>query len=107
MVTNDVGFQDEKIVRTVTPYKRLREMRGWSQEFAADKFHMTRRSMVDVENGRKDVPKDVIREMDREYGCGGKLIEYWWTKFSVGVHAGVFGAIKRICNRWLGYRSGR
>lgn len=30
-----------------------------------------------------------------------------YPMFSVGVHAGVFGAIKRICNRWRGYRSGR
>ena len=104
MVTDDVEFQDTKVVKVVTPYKVLREKKGWSQGFAADRFHMSRRSMVAIEAGKQDVPKDVIRGMDAEYGCGGKLIEYWWTKFSIGSWAGIFGVIKRACNRWSGYK---
>lgn len=81
---NDDLFRDTTVVRKVTPYVKLRKLRGWSQETAAAELHVSRRSLIEIERGTKDAPKDVALSMDRTYGCKGQLIEYWLgVKFSV------------------------
>ena len=78
----DALFTDERMVKTVTPYRKLRELRGWSLEKAADIFHLSKKTLINIELGRSDPPKQIVRHMDREYGCGGKLINYWIPTFS-------------------------
>ena len=75
-------FTDEQKVKIISPYKKLRELRGISQEQAAEIFGVSRRTILEVENGTRDASKKLIREMDRYYGCNGRLIEYWLPKFS-------------------------
>ena len=77
-------FQDKEKVQIITPYKRLRNMRGWSQEKAAEVFDVSKKTIIAVERGARDPSKQLVREMDRVYGCNGKLIEYWLPKFSTG-----------------------
>ena len=75
-------LQDITQVKISTPYKQLRELRGLSQEQAAEIFDVSRRTILDVENGKRDASKQLVRAMDEYYGCKGKLIEYWLPKFS-------------------------
>ena len=75
-------FTDEQKVKIISPYKKLRELRGLSQEQAAEIFDVSKRTILDVENGKRDASKQLVREMDRFYGCNGRLIEYWLPKFS-------------------------
>lgn len=89
MTENDL-FRDTVITRKVTPYAKLRKLRGWSQETAAAELHVSRRSLIEIERGTKDAPKDVALSMDRVYGCRGQLIDYWLgVKFSA-----------RTCEPW-------
>ena len=81
-MTNDAMFTDEKMVSTVTPYRKLRLLRGWSLEQAAEEFHVSKKTLINIELARSDPPKQLVRNMDREYGCGGKLIDYWIPTFS-------------------------
>ena len=80
---DDALFTDAKKVQIITPYKRLRELRGWSQEKAAEIFGVSKRTILEVELGRRDASKQLVRAMDREYGCKGALIAYWLPKFSM------------------------
>ena len=75
-------LQDIAEVKISTPYKQLRELRGLSQEQAAEIFDVSKRTILDVENGKRDASKQLVRAMDKFYGCKGKLIEYWLPKFS-------------------------
>ena len=75
-------LQDITEVKISTPYKRLREMRGLSQEQAAEIFNVSSRTILDVENGKRDASKQLVRAMDKFYGCKGALIAYWLPKFS-------------------------
>lgn len=77
-------FEDERKVQTLTPYRKLRKLRGWSLEEAAEQFRTSRHTLINIELGRQDAPKWLVRNMDREYGCQGQLIGYWLTKFSWG-----------------------
>jgi transcriptional regulator with XRE-family HTH domain len=78
----DALFADAQEVKIITPYKKLRELRGWSQEKAAEIFGVSKRTILEVELGRRDASKQLVRDMDREYGCKGALIAYWLPKFS-------------------------
>ena len=75
-------MQDITQVKISTPYKQLRELRGLSQEQAAEIFDVSRRTILDVENGKRDASKQLVRAMDEYYGCKGALIAYWLPKFS-------------------------
>jgi DNA-binding XRE family transcriptional regulator len=77
-------FRDREVIQVITPYQQLRKLRGWSQDKAAEIFQCSKHLLVDIENGRRDPPKWLVRAMDRVYGCNGKLIEYWLPKFSTG-----------------------
>ena len=79
-------FQDEVHAKIITPYAKLRKEKGWSQEQAAAHFFVSRRTIVDIESGKRDPSKQLVRAMDREYQCEGKLIEYWLPRFSVSPH---------------------
>lgn len=83
---DDDLFKDTVYVKKKehTPYEKLRKLRGWSQEKAAEVFATNRRAIIDIEAGRRDPPKQIVRMMDKEYGCNGQLIGYWLTKFSWG-----------------------
>lgn len=81
---DDNLFEDSNKVQKITPYRKLRLLRGWSLEQAADIFMVSRRTLIDIELGRKDAPKWLVRKMDSTYGCNGELIEYWLPKFSWG-----------------------
>ena len=83
----DALFQDAQEVKIITPYKKLRELRGWSQEKAAEIFGVSKRTILEVELGRRDASKQLVRDMDREYGCKGSLIAYWLPKFSADCRA--------------------
>ena len=87
-------LQDITEVKISTPYKRLREMRGLSQEQAAEIFNVSSRTILDVENGKRDASKQLVRAMDKFYGCKGALIAYWLPKFSYG------GQRKKPRNVW-------
>ncbi len=80
---DDALFSDETRLQQITPYKKLRELRGWSQEYAAEVFGVSKRTILEVELGRRDASKQLVRQMDKVYGCKGKLIEYWLPKFSI------------------------
>lgn len=82
MIDDDL-FTDGNKVQIITPYRKLRNLRGWSLEKAADIFRISRRSLIDIELGRKDAPKWLVRTMDKVYGCNGELIDYWLPRFSV------------------------
>ena len=81
---DDGLFEDAKKVQVLTPYRKLRKLRGWSLEEAAEQLRTSRHTLINIELGRQDAPKWLVRNMDREYGCQGQLIGYWLTKFSYG-----------------------
>jgi DNA-binding XRE family transcriptional regulator len=81
---DDGLFEDAKKVQVLTPYRKLRKLRGWSLEEAAEQLRTSRHTLINIELGRQDAPKWLVRNMDREYNCGGQLIGYWLTKFSYG-----------------------
>lgn len=70
-------FSDREIVEKITPFTKLRKLRGWSLEKAAEIFFISKKTLIDIEKGRIDPPKQLVRQMDKVYGCGGRLIEYW------------------------------
>lgn len=82
MIDDDL-FTDSNKVQKITPYRKLRLLRGWTLEQAAEHFTVSRRTLIDVELGRKDAPKWLVRTMDKVYGCNGELIDYWLPRFSV------------------------
>lgn len=82
-MNDDNLFTDGNKVQIITPYRKLRNLRGWSLEKAADIFKISRRSLIDIELGRKDAPKWLVRTMDKVYGCNGELIDYWLPRFSI------------------------
>lgn len=94
-MTDDDLFQEDTHVTKVTPFRKLRLLRGWSQEQMAERFHVNRRMIIDIEAGRRDCPKQLVRAMDREFGCGGKLIEYWLPRFSLAP-VREYGVLERI-----------
>lgn len=75
-------LQDIAHVKTITPYRQLRELRGLSQEKAAEVFDVSRRTIFDVENCKRDASKQLVLRMDDYYGCKGALVAYWLPKFS-------------------------
>ena len=75
-------FTESKTVKVITPYRKLRELRGWSLEEAAEIFHLSKKTLINIELGRSDASKQLVRAMDQEYGCKGELIAYWLPKFS-------------------------
>ena len=79
----DELLQDSERVQKITPYRKLRLLRGWSLEEASERFNISRRSLIDIELDRKDAPKWLVRAMDKTYGCNGELIDYWLPRFSV------------------------
>lgn len=81
---DDNLFEDSNNVQKITPYRKLRLLRGWSLEEAAEQFTVSRRTLIDIELARKDAPKWLVRKMDETYGCHGELISYWLPKFSWG-----------------------
>lgn len=91
---SDALFTDRQEVKVITPYKKLRELRGWSQEEAAEIFGISKKTLIGIELGRHDASKQVVRKMDEVYGCKGALIEYWLPKFSYG------GQRKKPRNVW-------
>jgi DNA-binding XRE family transcriptional regulator len=94
---DDGLFTDTSQVQTITPYRKLRNLRGWSLEEAAEQFAASRHLLIAIELGRRDCPKWLVRKMDKEYGCGGKLIEYWLPRFSLAP-VKKYGVLERI---WL------
>ena len=91
-------FHDKAVVQIVTPYRRLRKLRGWSQEKAAEVFHVSKHLIIDIERGTRDPCKQLVRAMDKEYGCNGKLIDYWLPKFSIA-GSNWFVVIKKLLRR--------
>lgn len=94
---DDALFSDAQEVKIITPYKRLRELRGWSQEKAAEIFGVSKRTILEVELGRRDASKQLVRAMDEVYGCKGALIQYWLPRFSV--------AIKKPRSWWRSFKA--
>ena len=88
MIDDDL-FTDSNKVQKITPYRKLRLLRGWTLEQAAEIFTVSRRTLIDIELGRKDAPKWLVRNMDKTYGCNGELIDYWLPRFSVAPIKGV------------------
>lgn len=84
-MADDDLFRDDKKVRIITPYAKLRKLQGLSQEEAAERLCIPRRALIDIERGIRDPSKQTIRMMEQLYGCGGKLREYWWQKFSLSL----------------------
>ena len=82
MIDDDL-FTDSSKVQKITPYRKLRLLRGWTLEQAAEIFLVSRRTLIEIELGRKDAPKWLVRTMDKTYGCNGELIDYWLPRFSV------------------------
>ncbi len=81
MQDNDLFRDTVQVTKKVhTPYEKLRKLKGWSQEKAAELFYTSRRTIVDIESGRRDPPKWLIRMMDKVYECNGRLVSYWLSK---------------------------
>lgn len=97
---DDDLFEDGSKVQIITPYRKLRLLRGWTLEQAADIFLVSRRTLIDVELGRKDAPKWLVRAMDKTYGCNGELISYWLPKFSYSEYKPPPSIWERI-RRWI------
>ncbi|CQR74131.1 hypothetical protein SOV_22570 [Sporomusa ovata DSM 2662] len=57
-------------------YKGLRIFKGWSRDIAAMHTAMSPKTIERIEKG-KDPTKDQVLMMDRAYGCGGQLVDYW------------------------------
>ena len=80
---DDNIFEDSSRIQILTPYRKLRKLRGWSLEEAAEQFTVSRHTLINIELGRMDCPKWLVREMDKVYGCNGELIAYWLPRFSI------------------------
>ncbi len=74
---NDELYTEVTIKKIVTPYKRIRDKLGITPIIAAEKLNISLPSLYSYENKNRPVPKDVVRAMDKLYGCEGKLINYW------------------------------
>lgn len=93
-MNSDALFTEERRVQMITPYRKLRELRGWSLEEASEVFHISKKTLINIELGRSDASKQLVRTMDEVYGCKGELIAYWLPKFSYG------GQRKKPRNVW-------
>lgn len=94
-------FTDDTKVQKITPYRKLRNLRGWSLDEAAAQFTVCRRTLLDIELGRRDAPKWLVRRMDSVYGCGGQLIAYWLPRFSLApVNVGLLDRLRHWFRRW-------
>lgn len=76
-MTDDKLFLDGKKVEKITPFAKLRKLRGWTLDKASEVFAISRSTLISIEKGRLDPSKQLVRQMDKVYGCGGRLIEYW------------------------------
>ncbi len=76
-MTDDELFKDCEMVKKITPFAKLRKLRGWTLDKAAEVFAISRATLISIEKGRLDPSKQLVRQMDKVYGCGGRLIEYW------------------------------
>lgn len=65
------------IKKIVTPYKRIRDRLGIPPSIVAEKLNISLPSLYSYENKNRPIPKDVVRAMDKLYGCQGRLIDYW------------------------------
>lgn len=73
----DELYTEVIIKKVVTPYKRIRDRLGIPPAIVAEKLNISLPSLYSYENKNRPVPKDVVRAMDKLYGCEGKLIDYW------------------------------
>ena len=46
---DDGFFEDAKKVQVLTPYRKLRKLRGWSLEEAAEQFKTSRHTLINIE----------------------------------------------------------
>ena len=76
-VLTDELYTEVIIKKIVTPYKRIRDRLGIPPSIVAEKLNISLPSLYSYENKNRPVPKDVVRAMDKLYGCEGKLINYW------------------------------
>lgn len=99
-MNEETVLKDRAQVQIITPYRQLRKQRKLTLWEAADLFDISMRTLSDIELGKSDAPKSVVRMMDKEFGCNGALIEYWLTKFS-----GTQDKKKRLQNCWEQFQS--
>lgn len=76
-VLTDELYTEVIIKKFVTPYKRIRDRLGIPPSIAAEKLNISLPSLYSYENKNRPIPKDVVRAMDKLYGCQGRLIDYW------------------------------
>ena len=104
----DALFKEEQQVKTITPYRKLRELRGWSLDEAAEVFHISRKTLINIELGRSDASKQLVR--NEIYGCKGALIEYWLPKFSYAGENGELSEQRKtpqtVCERFRAWVNG-
>ena len=100
-MSEDRLFQDSVRMQKITPYSKLRKLRGLSQDEVAEEIHITKRSLIDIERGARDAPKNVILDMEKLYGCKGKLIAYWLNvRFSVSNQPGLKNMVNYLKRIW-------
>ena len=70
----------------LSPYRLSRLVKGLTQNEASVLVGASPRSLIRYENEENEPPKGTVILMDKVYGCGGRLINYWLTgeKFSFG-----------------------
>ena len=68
----------------LSPYRLSRLVKGLTQNEASVLVGASPRSLIRYENEENEPPKGTVMLMDKVYGCGGRLINYWLTgeKFS-------------------------
>lgn len=76
-VLTDELYTEIIIKKVITPYKRIRDRLGIPPSIVAEKLNISLPSLYSYENKNRPIPKDVVRAMDKLYGCKGKLIKYW------------------------------
>ena len=68
----------------LSPYRLSRLVKGLTQNEASVLVGASPRSLIRYENEENEPPQGTVMLMDKVYGCGGRLINYWLTgeKFS-------------------------
>lgn len=89
----------------MNPYKAARRTAGLTQDQACERLYIGRSTIHRYEKG--EPPIDVVVQMDRLYGCGGKLIRQRIENisFSRTKKSTVLTAIKTVTMKIFSYFS--
>lgn len=91
---DDALFQDSTETTILTPYLKIRKSLKLTQPQVSEITGIPIKALTDYEKGRRDPTKHDVRLLDQLYGCEGRLLMYWLTRFSVNLRPPWYQQVK-------------